>query len=80
MFGGVQYRLPPPGCMLRDGRVFANVAFPGLDIRYTTDGTEPNATASPFHEPIPLSRTIKFRCFDTRGRGSRSAIVGDNNP
>ena len=52
--GGVQYRLPPPGAVVRDGRVSANVAFPGLAIRYTTDGTEPDLAASLFQEPIPL--------------------------
>ena len=36
--------------------VSANVAFPGLAIRYTNDGTEPDLAASLFQEPIPLSQ------------------------
>jgi len=74
--GGVLYRLPPPGAVVRDGRVSANVAFPGIAIRYTNDGTEPDLTASPYQEPIPLSSKIKLRSFDTRGRSSRTVNVG----
>ena len=73
--GGVQYRLPPPGAVVRDGRVSANIAFPGLTIRYSNDGSEPDLAASLFQEPIPLSTNIKLRSFDTRGRGSRTVIV-----
>jgi hexosaminidase len=74
--GGVKYRLPPPGAVVRDGRVLANVAFPGLSVRYTTDGSKPDLAAAVFQEPIALSSTIKLRSFDTRGRGSRTVTVG----
>jgi hexosaminidase len=77
--GGVLYRLPPPGAVVRDGRVSANVAFPGLAIRYTNDGAEPDLAAPVFHEPILLSPNIKLRSFDTRGRGSRTVSVGVRN-
>jgi len=62
--------------VVRDGRVLVNVAFPGLSIRYTTDGSEPGLAAALFQEPIPLSPIIKLRSFDTRGRGSRTVTVG----
>jgi hexosaminidase len=74
--GGVQYRLPPPGAVVRDGCVLANVAFPGLSVRYTTDGSEPDLAAALFQEPIPISPIIKLRSFDSRGRGSRTVTVG----
>jgi hexosaminidase len=76
LFGGVHYRLPPPGAVVRDGRVRANVALPGLAIRYTADGTDPGDTAAVFDEPISTARNIKLKSFDTRGRGSRTVIVG----
>jgi hexosaminidase len=79
IFGGVQYRLPPPGAVVRGGSVSANVAFPGLAIRYTNDGTEPDLAASLFQEPILLSPDIKLRSFDTRGRSSRTVNVGVRN-
>jgi hexosaminidase len=73
--GGVQYRLPPPGAAVREGRLRANVTFPGLSIRYTTDGTEPDVSSHLFQEDIPLLPNIKLRSFDTRGRGSRTVNV-----
>jgi hexosaminidase len=75
LFGGVRYRLPPPGAVVRDGRVSANVAFPGLAIRYTSDGTEPDLAAFLFQESISLSPDIKLRSFDSRGRSSRTVNV-----
>ncbi len=37
-FGGVNYRLPPPGVKTIDGTEKANVAFPGLKVERTGEG------------------------------------------
>ncbi len=37
-FGGVNYRLPPPGVKTVDGVERANVAFPGLKVERTEQG------------------------------------------
>lgn len=34
---GVQFYLPPPGAVLKDGELTANVAYPGLRIEYSLD-------------------------------------------
>ena len=73
--GGVDYRLPPPGAAIRDGSLEANTAFPGLVIRYTTDGSEPTASSEPYAGPVAVSGTVKLKTFDGRGRGSRTATV-----
>jgi hexosaminidase len=75
LFGGFNYRLPPPGAIIKEGLLFANIDFPGLTIRYTTDGTEPLADSPVYTEPVEVSGTVKLRSFDTRGRGSRVSIV-----
>jgi hexosaminidase len=72
---GVNYRLPPPGTKLRGDRLYANVALPGLAIRYTTNGSEPTATDRIYQGPIPAAAIIRLRSFDTRGRGSRTVTV-----
>ena len=59
LFGGVDYRLPPPGAKVEDGLVKANVAFPGLAIRYTTDGSEPTASSALYTEPVPASGGVE---------------------
>jgi hexosaminidase len=78
--GGVHYRLPPPGAVVRDDSMFANVAFPGLTIRYTDDGSIPNKAALLYRKPIPIAGEITLKSFDTRGRGSRVVrVVGPHS-
>jgi hexosaminidase len=71
----VQYRIPPPGAVIRSGLVHANVAYPGLEIRYTRDGTEPTSESPLYETPIPFTGTMRLRTFDTTGRGSRIVNV-----
>ena len=72
IFGGFQYRIPAAGVLVKDGKVFANVQFPGLQIRYTTDGTLPTQNSSLYTEPIIDNGKIKISVFDTKGRSSRA--------
>ncbi|MBX3420028.1 MAG: carbohydate-binding domain-containing protein [Pirellulaceae bacterium] len=77
--GGYNYRLPPPGAYIEHGKLFANSALPGLEIRYTTDGTQPTAQSSLYREPISFDSVwrsnaafaVQLRTFDAAGRGSR---------
>ena len=81
--GGVQYRLPPPGVVIRDGAVHANVELPGLAIRYTTDGSEPDAlgalvqvaNSSARDDQIQGVRHPWPRRPDGNGRDTRSEIA-----
>jgi len=75
LFGGFFYRLPPPGAVLKEGKLYANIDFPGLTIRYTTDGSEPGTGSSVYTGPTEVSGKIKIRSFDSRGRGSRISVV-----
>lgn len=73
--GGVHYRIPPPGAVIEEGVLRANVAFPGLSIRYTVDGTEPSTTSPEYAGPIRVEGVVKLRTFNTRGRGSRTVTI-----
>ena len=75
LFGGYNYRLPPPGAIVKDGRLYANIDFPGLTLRYTTDGTEPGMGSTVYKEPVDVSGQVMIRSFDRRGRGSRISVV-----
>ncbi|MFO7671268.1 MAG: family 20 glycosylhydrolase [Bacteroidales bacterium] len=75
LFGGYNYRLPPPGAVVQQGRLLANVDFPGLFIRYTTDGSEPLADSPVYEGPVEATGIISLRSFDTRGRGSLTTKV-----
>jgi len=75
LFGGYNYRLPPPGAVIRNGVLYANSAFPGLEIRYTTDGSYPDWNSDLYHDPVAVEGTVKLRTFDTNGRGSRVTVI-----
>jgi len=68
--GGYNYRVPKPGVVLQDGKYAANIQFPGLTIRYTTDGKDPDAKSKLYNDAVTSDeKAIKFRAFDTKGRG-----------
>jgi len=75
IFGGYHYRIPLPGAVVENGLLKANVEFPGLDLRYTTDGSEPTIESSLFTGPVEVSGTVKIRAFDAAGKGSRTSAI-----
>jgi len=73
--GGYNYRLPLPGAIIENGTLKANVDLPGLEIRYTTDGSEPTGQSALYTSPVKVSGTIKLKSFDKAGKFSRTSIV-----
>jgi hexosaminidase len=69
---GYNTRLPLPGAVVEGGVLKANVNFPGLAIRYTTDGGEPNEHSARYAGPLAVKGEVKLRSFDASGRGSRT--------
>src|SRR5690606_35707824 len=70
--GGYGYRLPPPGAIIEDGMMKANVSLPGLQIHFTLDGTEPDQNSSLYTGPIAISNSIWLKSFDKTGKSSRT--------
>ena len=73
----LQYRLPTPGAVIEDGMLRANVPYPGLTIRYTTDGRTPTSASPRYTAPVALDgeEPVHVRAFDATGRGGRTAVV-----
>ncbi|MEI9983671.1 MAG: family 20 glycosylhydrolase [Aliidongia sp.] len=75
VLGGIFYRVPVPGVVIRDGLAHANCEAPGLTLRYTLDGSEPwphsLAYAGPVH--LPHGAVFRIAAFTTNGRRSRTA-------
>ena len=67
---GYNYRVPPPGAVIENGMLKANTEFPGLTIRYTTDGTEPTGTSPEYQEPVAVTANVLLKCFDASGKAS----------
>lgn len=73
--GGVGYRVSVPGAVVEKGILTANVDFPGLTIRYTTDGSEPTKTSTLYTAPVAVTGTVKVKAFTSNGRPSRTTTV-----
>jgi hexosaminidase len=76
---GYSFRIPKPGVILQDGKYISNIQFPGMIIRYTTDGTEPNANSKIYQGPVNATGVVKFRAFDAKGRGGNVAEADAND-
>jgi hexosaminidase len=73
--GGASFRIPTVGAKLIDGAVHANIQLPGMTIRFTTDGSEPTASSVVYSQPIATKGLIRFRAFDSKGRGGRTIEI-----
>lgn len=78
----VRYRIPLPAARVRNGILEVNTTYPGLDLRYTTDGSEPTLEDNSVTMRVRLeSRTqIKVRAFDRTGRGGRVFTLEPTSP
>jgi hexosaminidase len=72
---GVQYRLAPPGVSVRQGLIHVNHELPGVQIRYTTDGSVPVASSLLLNGSLKHSEFLKLAAFTANGRSSRVVQV-----
>ena len=70
----IAYDLPKPGAIIENEMLKVRVPFPGLIVRYTTDGLVPNQNDKLYHKPISIAKNsnIVLRTFDALGRGGRA--------
>lgn len=73
--GGFSYRIPEPGLKIRDGKVYANIQLPGLEIRYTKDGLDPVAGSTLYSAPLTEKGKFRFAAFDVSGRRGRVVVI-----
>ncbi|MNL31010.1 N,N'-diacetylchitobiase precursor [compost metagenome] len=73
--GGYNYRIPTPGTLVKNGMVHANVEYPGMVIRYTTDGSVPTLNSKAYTGPVTAKGTVQFRVFNALGRPGKAATV-----
>lgn len=61
---GINFRLPHPGLLVKDGNLYANVAVSGAEIRYTMDGSEPTAQSALWEAPVKCDApVVKAKTF-----------------
>jgi hexosaminidase len=72
---GVDYRIAPPGLLPDGDRVLVNHVLPGIQLRYTSDGSEPTTNSKPVTGPITERGLIKVAAFDRNGRRGLVASI-----
>ena len=77
IYGGLSYDLPKPGGIIKNDSLYANSAFPGLNIKYTLDGSLPDIESMNYNSPVKLNQDdiVNLRLFDNRGRGGYTIQV-----
>lgn len=61
---GINFRVSPPGIIVKDGLLFVNTTNPNAVIRYTTDGSEPTENSVKWQTPIVCDAPqIKAKAF-----------------
>ncbi|MDH5382133.1 MAG: family 20 glycosylhydrolase, partial [Cyclobacteriaceae bacterium] len=74
--GGYNYRVPQPGAKIIDEKVHVNVRFPGVVVRYTTDGTEPTESSNLYTEPFSTEGgEVTLKAFSPSGKTSRTITI-----
>lgn len=73
--GGFAYRIPTPGLVVENGIVKANIQLPGLTLRYTTDGKEPDVNSKMYTGPVSEKGIFKVKAFSSNGRSGRVATL-----
>jgi hexosaminidase len=71
----IPYRIPTPGLKAEGGAVLASLEFPGMTLRYTTDGSEPTLHSPVVTGPITRRGTIRVAAFDGTGRKGHTASL-----
>ncbi len=76
---GVQYYLPPVGAEIKNGSLYANVAYPGLTIELSLDGGK---TWQRYQEAIPVAAgtEVRLRSRAADGRSSRETQLPEVLP
>lgn len=71
---GFNYRLPSVGVSQKSDKLLANIEYPGFDIYYTEDGTEPKVGSKKFPTEglkVKSGDKINFAVIDDKGRVGR---------
>ena len=71
IYGGLSYDLPKPGGIIKNDSLYANSVFPGLNIKYTLDGSLPDIESMNYNNPVKLNKddVVNLRLFNDKGRG-----------
>jgi len=77
LYDGVDFDLPKPGGFIKNDTLFVNSVFPGMNVRFSRDGSIPTSEDELYLKEIKVlpTESIVLRSFDQTGRGGRHIVV-----
>ena len=77
LYDGVDFDLPKPGGFIKNDILFVNSVFPGMNVRFSRDGSIPTSEDELYLKEIKVlpTESIVLRSFDQTGRGGRHIVV-----
>ena len=71
------YDLPKPGGIIKNDSLYVRSPFPGLEVRYSLDGSVPNHTSKIYQHPIlvDFDEVVVLRSFDAQLNGGKPISV-----
>ena len=71
------FDIPKAGGIIENDTLKIRQQFPGLKIRYSLDGSEPDLNSNLYDSPVKVSSSDKIviRVFDSNGRGGNSIKI-----
>ncbi len=77
LYEDILFDIPKAGGVVENGTLKIRQQFPGLNIRYTLDGSEPDLNSNLYDGPVEVSSLsdVVIRVFDINGRGGSSIKI-----
>ncbi len=77
LFKNLNIHLPKPGGVIANDTLFVRTQFPGIKVRYSTDGSLPTANDKVYNNPIAVANDAKImlRAFDNNKGGKAIKVV-----
>ena len=77
LYEDILFEIPKASGIIENETLKIRQQFPGLNIRYTTDGSEPELNSRLYSSPVKISSSsnIVIRVFDSNGRGGNSIKI-----
>lgn len=71
------YDLPKAGAIIKQNKLYIRQAFPGMEIRYTLDGSLPTDQDALYQKPVEINpeAKVKIRVFNANRRGGKTIEI-----
>ena len=71
------YDIPKAGAIIKQNKLYIKQAFPGMEIRYTLNGSIPTEHDLLYQKPVKINpkAKVKIRVFNAKRRGGKTIEI-----